>query len=60
MNFFNFLSLYFSKSLCFSHPKYRLALKEKCPCCVFGKVEDPSKASDAQSQATTEGGESKA
>ncbi|XP_037951033.1 opsin Rh1 [Teleopsis dalmanni] len=43
-----------------SHPKYRLALKEKCPCCVFGKVEDASKASDAQSQATTNENESKA
>lgn len=42
-----------------SHPKYRIALKEKCPCCVFGKVDD-GKSSDAQSQATTEGGESKA
>ncbi|CAD7092090.1 unnamed protein product [Hermetia illucens] len=34
-----------------SHPKYRLALKEKCPCCVFGKVEKDQPA-DNQSQAT--------
>ncbi|XP_055839708.1 opsin Rh1-like [Episyrphus balteatus] len=36
-----------------SHPKYRIALKEKCPCCVCGETEDPNaKASDATSQAT--------
>ncbi|KAI8045895.1 hypothetical protein M5D96_002084 [Drosophila gunungcola] len=45
---------------CFAnHPKYRLALKEKCPCCVFGKVDD-GKSSDAQSQATASEAESKA
>lgn len=43
----------------FSHPKYRLALKEKCPCCVFGKVDD-GKSSDAQSTATASEAESKA
>lgn len=42
-----------------SHPKYRLALKEKCPCCVFGKVDD-GKSSDAQSTATASEAESKA
>ncbi|XP_075146056.1 opsin Rh1-like [Haematobia irritans] len=34
-----------------SHPKYRVALKEKCPCCVIGRVDD-GKSSDATSQAT--------
>ncbi|KAM7361418.1 opsin Rh1-like [Cochliomyia hominivorax] len=42
-----------------SHPKYRVALKEKCPCCVFGKVDD-GKSSDATSQATNNESESKA
>ncbi|XP_075146057.1 opsin Rh1-like [Haematobia irritans] len=33
-----------------SHPKYRVALKEKCPCCVFGKVDDGKEVtSDGQS-----------
>ncbi|XP_005182983.1 opsin Rh1 [Musca domestica] len=36
-----------------SHPKYRIALKEKCPCCVCGNVDDgKSGGSDATSQAT--------
>uniref|UniRef100_A0A1A9VVY6 G-protein coupled receptors family 1 profile domain-containing protein n=1 Tax=Glossina austeni TaxID=7395 RepID=A0A1A9VVY6_GLOAU len=44
-----------------SHPKYRVALKEKCPCCVFGKVDDgKAAASDSTSQATTNEAESKA
>ncbi|XP_019891233.2 opsin Rh1-like [Musca domestica] len=34
-----------------SHPKYRLALKEKCPCCIFGKLnEDGAAESDSVSQ----------
>lgn len=31
-----------------SHPKYRLALKEKCPCCVCGETEDPKKSEASQ------------
>lgn len=42
-----------------SHPKYRQALKEKCPCCVIGSVEKDQPA-DAQSQATTDAAETKA
>ncbi|XP_013114612.2 opsin Rh1 [Stomoxys calcitrans] len=42
-----------------SHPKYRIALKEKCPCCVFGKVDD-GKTSEGQSQGTASEAESKA
>ncbi|XP_011187685.2 opsin Rh2 [Zeugodacus cucurbitae] len=38
-----------------SHPKYRLVLKEKCPCCVFGSTEEPKPdAPAAESQGTTD------
>ncbi|XP_055845990.1 opsin Rh1-like [Episyrphus balteatus] len=42
-----------------SHPKYRIALKEKCPCLVCGSTEEP-KPNDAASQGTTGEAESKA
>ncbi|KAF7996782.1 hypothetical protein HCN44_002428 [Aphidius gifuensis] len=35
-----------------SHPKFRLALKKKLPCLVFGKVEQPTKT-PAEVQSTT-------
>nr|QOY43977.1 rhodopsin [Trichobius frequens] len=35
-----------------SHPKYRIALKEKCPCCVIGQTDD-GRSAETTSQVTT-------
>ncbi|XP_036324278.1 opsin Rh2 [Rhagoletis pomonella] len=38
-----------------SHPKYRLVLKEKCPCCIFGSTEeDKPDAPASESQGTAD------
>lgn len=43
----------------FSHPKYRIALKEKCPFCVFGST-DEKKPNNPDNQSQGTAGESEA